>query len=71
MQRNDLRAQALYWVRVRRSIVIDRSRWEPARFTGFSGDSDGPATWDFLGHASADGHHHIEVLEVGQEINRG
>lgn len=42
--------------------------WQPARFTGVSGDGDGRETWDFVGYRSEDGHHFVEVKDVGYEV---
>lgn len=54
-----------YWVLVTASRK--EPEWQPARFTGKSLDSVG-MSWDFIGFLSADGHHFVEVLEVGKEI---
>lgn len=66
-----------------RSAMIPATSWQPARYTGRSADTHAreetrgdqivlvaysPDTWDFLGYYSADGHHHVDVVEVGAEI---
>jgi len=55
-----------YWVFV--SVEGAQPEWQPARFTGFSGDGDGVATWDFVGLRSEDGHHFAEVIDVLREV---
>lgn len=59
--------------------------WQPARYTGKSADTIAverrtktritivavsPETWDFIGQRSEDGHHFVDVVEVGDEIVR-
>jgi len=65
--RKDLEQGKFYWVNVRPNSRPD-GEWQPARFTGVSGDSDAAATWDFIGFASANGHHFVEVVEIGGRI---
>lgn len=66
-----LRTGAFYWIRTvadaEREAMMPETEWQPARYTGRAGDSVGD-TWDFLGRASADGHHFVDVMEVGAEI---
>ena len=56
-----------YWVLL--NLARRAPEWQPARFTGISADSVG-ATWDYIGFLSADGHHFVNVIEVGPEIKR-
>lgn len=66
-----------------RDAVIPLTSWQPARFTGKSADTHAreetrgdhvvmvayqPDTWDFLGYYSAEGHHHVDVIQVGPVI---
>lgn len=66
-----------------RQNVIPETSWQPARYTGRSADTHAreetrgneivvvaysPETWDFIGYASADGHHHVDVMQVGAKI---
>lgn len=67
MEERSLRTGAYYWVLVRSSRKA--SEWQPARFTGKSLDSVG-LSWDFVGFNSADGHHFLEVIEIGAELMR-
>lgn len=45
----------------------DVPTWQPARYTGKAADSVGE-TWDFIGYRSEDGHHFVEVIEVGKAV---
>jgi hypothetical protein len=69
-----LRAGAFYWVRVvadsEREAMTPETEWQPARYTGQCGDASAAHTWDFIGRASADGHHFVDVMQVGPEIVR-
>lgn len=66
-----------------RTAMIPHTVWAPARFTGFSADTHArevliggtihaiaysPETWDFVGFRSDDGHHFVDVMDVGPEI---
>ncbi len=69
-----------------RENVIPETHWMPARYTGKSGDSTHareetrgdqivlvaypPDTWDFIGFRSDDGHHFVDVMQVGFEMLR-
>jgi hypothetical protein len=64
----DLIVGRYYWVLVQSSRKAPE--WQPARFTGKSLDSVG-LSWDFVGFNSADGHHFLEVIEIGEELRRG
>ena len=57
-----------YWVLVRSSTKDPE--WQPARFTGLTGQSAG-AKWDFIGFNSDVGHRFIEVVDVGPELTDG
>jgi hypothetical protein len=58
---------SFYWILVAPIDAV--AQWQPARYTGLAGDSIGE-TWDYIGLLSADGHHHVDVFEVGEEICR-
>lgn len=61
-----------YWVNIISSVDqtgLFSDAWQPARYTGRSGDSVGE-TWDFIGLRSEDGHHFVDVVEIGSEIER-
>ena len=60
---------AYYWVRLERNDQLG-AVWQPARFTGVSGDGDGKLTWDFIGLRAEDGHHFATVITVGAEVVR-
>ena len=66
MPRSELTTGRYYWVLVQSSKK--EPEWQPARFTGVSGDSAG-ATWDFIGFNSDSGHHFVEVKQVGGQID--
>jgi len=68
LQSKDLERGKFYWV------LVDDSRqagqeWQPARFTGRSGDGDARLTWDFVGLRSEDGHHFAEVIKIDSECS--
>lgn len=69
-----LNVGSFYWVRTvagdEREAIFPQTEWQPARYTGRAGDSIGE-TWDFVGRLSADGHHHVDVMQVGNEIEFG
>ena len=69
-----LRIGAFYWVRTvadaEREATMPQTEWQPARYTGQCGDASAAHTWDFIGRASADGHHFVDVMQVGPEIVR-
>lgn len=67
MEERILTVGAYYWVLVKSSRKAPE--WQPARFTGV--DCSGLMTWDFVGFLSADGHHFVEVIDVGEQIKRG
>lgn len=66
MQERILAVGRYYWVLVGRKD--HEPEWQPARFTGMSADSVG-ATWDFIGYHSTDGHHFVDVLQIGGQID--
>lgn len=45
--------------------VWNKPTWQPARFTGLSGDGDGRDTWDIMGLRSEDGHHFVKIENIG------
>lgn len=69
-----------------RKAVMPETVWAPARYTGKSADTHmreetrgdyivaiaySPDTWDFIGFRSDDGHHFVDVMEIGEELVRG
>ena len=67
MSETELKVGRYYWVLVQSSKK--EPEWQPARFTGVSGDSAGGTTWDFIGFNSDSGHHFVEVKQVGGQID--
>lgn len=62
-----LKKGSFYWVQLRSTESgYPPLGWQPARFTGV--DVSGNETWDFIGYASADGHHHVDVGRKGPKI---
>lgn len=66
-QERKLTVDCFYWVMVRFNGT-GAVTWEPARFTGI--DFSHRPTWDYIGQESASGHHHVEVIDVGDVIIR-
>ena len=66
-QERTLTVGRYYWVAVKSSRKA--AEWQPARFTGIAGDSVGP-TWDFIGFNTDVGHHFVDVVDVGPEIQQ-
>lgn len=64
-----IRYGGYYWLKVR-SLALRAQEWQPGRFTGMSLDSGGILTWDYIGQRCDDGHHYVEVVEIGEEIVR-
>lgn len=69
-----LKVGSFYWVRTvigaEREAMMPETDWQPARYTGRTLEGNHHDTWDFIGFMSADGHHHVDVMEVGEEILR-
>jgi len=69
----ELTIGAFYWVRLaigdERNAEVPKTEWQPAKYTGRAADSVGD-TWDFIGQRSDDGHHFVDVLEVGVPVER-
>lgn len=62
-----LKVGGFYWAQLRSAASGEPlPGWEPVRFTG--ADSSGRDTWDYIGHASVDGHHFVEVHRKGPKI---
>lgn len=57
-----------YWARVCVPGCMDDGEWQPVRFTGI--DFSHNPTWDYIGGEAASGHHHVEVVEIGEVIVR-
>lgn len=66
-----------------RANIIPKTTWMPAMYTGKSADTVAreetrgdevvlvaysPDTWDFIGFRSDDGHHFVDVVQVGPQI---
>lgn len=65
--RRPVQKGSYYWVQLRWVDTGDAiAAWQPARFTGI--DFSNHKTWDFIGYASVDGHHFVEVHRVGPKV---
>ena len=55
-----------YWVLVRASTKD--AEWQPARFSRLAGPAARPK-WDFIGFNGDVGHHFVEIVEIGPELD--